>query len=101
MNPSQTIDFEFAPTGRPLTLAMQAIARIGHQLDEHRYRLEPLVRVNGRLVDALGEDADGATSYAWRVHLAPMKRCEWRQLRHTVLYPLVATGVAVRTQQAA
>ena len=98
MTPSKTIDLEFAPTGRPVSLAMKAITQISHQLNDDCYRLEPLVRVNGRLVDAMGADAPLATSYAWRVHLAPMNHSEWLRLRHTVLCPLDQTGVAVRTQ---
>ena len=97
MNPSQIIDLEFAPTGRPLSLAMKAITQIENQLTADRYRLEALVRVNGRLVDALGEDANLATSYAWRVHLAPMNKSEWQRIRHNILCPLDRTGVSVRT----
>ena len=97
MNPSKTIDLEFAPTGRPLSLAMKAITQLETQLTADRYRLEALVRVNGRLVDALGEEADSATSYAWRVHLAPMNTSEWQQIHHTILCPLDSSGVSVRT----
>ena len=101
MKPSHTIEFEFAPTGRPLTMAMSAVKRIERQLEDHRYRLEPLVRVDGRLVDALGPEAHNATSYTWRVYLAPLDRRAWNRLCHTVLGPLVDSDVAVRTQASA
>jgi hypothetical protein len=98
MSPSQTIEFEFAPTGHPLSMAMSAVKRIEHQLEDHRYRLVPLVRVDGRLVDALGPEAHNATSYTWRIYLAPLDPRTWRRLCHTVLGPLANANVAVRTR---
>ena len=100
MNPSQTIELEFAPTGRPLTLAMSAVGRIERQLDENTYRLEPLVRVNGRLVNALDSEAEQATSYTWRIHLGPLERRTWNQLCHTVFGPLQEQGLTVRSRRA-
>ena len=98
MNPSQTIELEFSPTGRPLSMAMNAVSRIERQLADHSYRLEPLVRVNGRLLDALGPEAHLATSYTWRIYLAPLELRDWRKLCYTVLGPLADQGVSVRTR---
>ena len=101
MNPSQTIDLEFATYGPPITLAMHAVSKIEKRLDPDTYRLEPLVRVNGRLVDALDTDTDHATSYAWRIHLGPLEQRTWRALNHDVLDPLRTQGFRVRTRRLA
>ena len=101
MNPSQTIDLEFSPHGRPITLAMRAVSKIEQRLAPHSYRLEPLVRVNGRLVNALDTDVDDATAYAWRIHLAPLEHRTWSALYHDVLDPLRTEGFKVRTRQLA
>ena len=95
MNP-QTIEFEFAPTGRPLSQAMHAVRHIERQLADHCYRLEPLVRVDGRLVDALGPEAENATSYTWRLYLDALEPRAWNRLCHTVLGPLEESEVRVR-----
>jgi hypothetical protein len=101
MNPSQTIELEFAPTGHPLTLAMSAVGRIERQLDDSTYRLEPLVRVNGRLISALDSDAEEATSYTWRIHLGPLERHAWNRLCHTVFAPLQEQGLTIRSRRIA
>jgi len=98
MDTQRSILIEFPPAGDVFEAAASAVANLDCHLGHTGYSIEPLVRVHGRLVEPFSEYASAATTYAYRIHLAPMPSWVLRRLRNRVLSPLEGRGAAVQEQ---
>ena len=91
-----TFEIEFPRTGPAFDAVMEAVRTMTDDLDETVFRLEPLVRAQGHLLEPWHDEAEAAEGYAYRIHLDPLASPRVDQIRHDLLAPLVAYGVAVR-----
>jgi len=96
MTTSRLIEIEFATHSEVVDAANKAISRLANHLELTQYRVEPLVRVDQRLVNPWDDDAGAAKAFAYRIHLGAIKHGDWSDIRSDFLQPLADQGVAVR-----
>ena len=96
MNLNRLIELEFSTNAEAVDAANRAVARLGDQLGDMGVRVEPLVRLDDKLVAPWGEDAERAKAYAYRIHVRPIERSEWRAIRARLITPLASQGVSIR-----
>ena len=96
MTLNRLIELEFSTNTSSVEAANRAVARLGDQLGDMGVRIEPLVRLDDKLVSPWGDDAVHAQSYAYRIHVRPIDRSEWRAIRARLIAPLATQGVAIR-----
>ena len=96
MTSNRMLELEFSTDSDAVEAANLAVARLGDQLGDMGVRVEPLVRLDDKLVAPWGEEAGRAEAYAYRIHVRPLDRSEWRAIRARLLAPLASQGVAIR-----
>ena len=96
MTSNRLLELEFSTNADAVDAANRAVARLGDQLGDMGVRVEPLIRLDDKLVAPWGDDADRAESYAYRIHVRPIDRSEWRAIRARLIAPLASQGVAIR-----
>jgi hypothetical protein len=96
MDAIPTFEIEFPCSGPAFDRVMKTVRLMTEDMDEDCFRLEPLVRAHGHLLEPWHADADAPDGYAYRVHLDPLAAPEVIQVRDELLLQLVAYGVAVR-----
>ena len=96
MTPQQTVELEFPTNGPRFVLAMDTVSRLDLHLGAERYRLEPLVRAHGRLLEPCSPFAESAGAYVYRIHLDSLPEMAWQRFRRLVLTPLAQEGVEIR-----
>jgi hypothetical protein len=101
MKVNRLIELEFSTNTSVVEAANRVVSRLGDQLGEMGLRVEPLIRLNNRLVAPWGEGADQAQAYAYRIHVRPIERSEWHAIRARLLTPLASQGVSFRESRIA
>ena len=96
MTLNRLIELEFSTNADTVDAANRAVAGLGDQLGDMGVRVEPLVRLDDKLVAPWGEDVERAEAYAYRIHVRPIERTEWRAIRARLITPLATQGVAIR-----
>jgi len=96
MDAIPTFEIEFPRAGPAFDVVMETVRVMTDDLDEDGFRLEPLVRAHGHLIEPWHDEAEAAEGYAYRIHLDPLASPRVDRIRHDLLAPLVAYGVAVR-----
>ena len=96
MTLNRLLELEFSTNADTVDAANRAVARLGDQLGDMGVRVEPLIRLDDKLVAPWGDDACRAESYAYRIHVRPIDRSEWRAIRARLIAPLASQGVAIR-----
>ena len=96
MPTQSTVEIEFAPCDTGLQAACQTMAELVEQLDVDCFHVVPLVRIHGCLVEPWSTLEDAPSSYAYRIHFAPMTAPDLDRIRASFLAPLAATGIVVR-----
>lgn len=101
MQVNRLIELEFSTNANTVEAANRAVSRLGDQLGDMGLRVEPLVRLDDKLVAPWGEGAERAQAYAYRLHVRPIAGTEWRAIRARLLMPLASQGVAIRESRLA
>jgi hypothetical protein len=101
MKVNRLIELEFSTNTSVVEAANRVVSRLGDQLGEMGLRVEPLIRLNNKLVAPWGEGAEQAQAYAYRIHVRPIERSEWRAIRARLLTPLASQGVSIRESRIA
>ena len=96
MDAIPTFEIEFPCSGPAFDIVMDAVRLMTDDMDEDGFRLEPLVRAHGHLLEPWHAEAEAAEGYAYRIHLDPLASPRADQIRDDLLAPLAAYGVAVR-----
>ena len=96
MTLNRLLELEFSTNADTVDAANRAVARLGDQLGDMGVRVEPLIRLDDKLVAPWGDDACRAESYAYRIHVRPIDRSEWHAIRARLIAPLASQGVAIR-----
>ena len=96
MQVNRLIELEFSTNTNSVEAANRVVSRLGDHLGEMGLRVEPLVRLDDKLVAPWGEGVERAEAYAYRIHVRPIARTEWRAIRTRLLMPLASQGVAIR-----
>jgi len=96
MTNAKTIEIEFPTQGPSHAETIRAMTRLEDHLEEETYRVEPLVRAHGRLVEAHSPYASDAGSFVLRIHLGSLAERTWEGLCARVLEPLRIMDVEVR-----
>ena len=96
MTTNRLIEIEFASNTHLVDAANRAISRLSNHLELDEYSVEPLVRVDQRLINPWAEGAESAKTYVYRIYLGAIQHGEWAGIRTDLLHPLAAFGVAVR-----
>ena len=90
------IEIEFATRIASVEAANRAISQLANHLELTEYRVEPLVRVDQRLVNPWEDDATHPQAFAYRIHLGEMPKVTWTELKNDFLRSLAQQGVAFR-----
>ena len=90
------IEIEFATRTASVEAANRAVSQLANHLELTEYRVEPLIRVDQRLVNPWDDEAAQPEAFAYRIHLGEMGKVNWVQLKNDFLRPLAQQGVAVR-----
>ncbi len=96
MDAIPTFEIEFPRTGPAFEVVMEAVRLMTDDMDGTGFRLEPLVRAHGHLLEPWHDEAEAADGYAYRIHFDPLAAPAVAQYRDDLLAPLVAYGVSVR-----
>lgn len=99
MTVNRLIELEFSTNISTVEAANRAVASLGDQLGDMGVRVEPLIRLDDKLVAPWGDEAVRAESYAYRIHVRPIERSEWRAICARLITPLATQGVAIREMQ--
>ena len=90
------IEIEFATLTATVEAANCAISKLANHLELTEYRVEPLVRVDQRLVNPWENESAQPQAFAYRIHLGEMGNVTWTELKNDFLRPLAQQGVAFR-----
>ncbi len=90
------IEIEFATRTASVEAANRAVSQLANHLELTEYRVEPLVRVDQRLVNPWEDETAQPEAFAYRIHLGEMGKMNWVQLKNDFLRPLAQQGVAFR-----
>ena len=101
MTVNRLIELEFSTNSTTVEVANRAVAHLEDQLGEMGLRVEPLVRLGDKLVAPWGDDAERAQAFAYRLHVRPIDRMEWRAICARWITPLAAQGVSIRERRLA
>ena len=96
MDAIPTFEIEFPLTGPAFDVAMDLVRTLTEDMEQSGFRLEPLVRAHGHLLEPWHAEASSAVGYAYRIHLDPLASPVSTQVFDELLAPLQAHGVAVR-----
>ncbi len=95
------IEIEFATRTDSVEAANRAVSQLANHLELTEYRVEPLVRVNHRLVNPWEDESAKPQAFAYRIHLGEIAKVNWAALKNDFLRPLAQQGVAFREVQLA
>ena len=95
------IEIEFATRIASVEAANRAVSQLANHLELTEYRVEPLVRVDQRLVNPWEDESAQPQAFAYRIHLGEMGKVTWAELKNDFLRPLAQQGVAFREVQLA
>ncbi len=101
MTVNRLIELEFSTNANAVEVANRAVAHLEDQLGDMGLRVEPLVRLDDKLVAPWGDDAGQAEAFAYRLHVRPIDRTEWRAIRARWITPLASQGVSIRERRIA
>lgn len=90
------IEIEFATLTATVEAANRAVSKLADHLELTEYRVEPLVRVDERLVNPWEDESAQPQAFAYRIHLGEMGKGTWTELKNDFLRPLAQQGVAFR-----
>ena len=96
MTVNRLIELEFSTNAMTVDVANRAVAHLEDQLGDMGLRVEPLIRLDDKLVAPWGDDANEAQAYAYRLHVRPIARTEWQAIRARWITPLASQGVSIR-----
>ncbi|MGB0639046.1 MAG: hypothetical protein ACPGTU_06935 [Myxococcota bacterium] len=99
MHSNRLIEIEFPPCGAVFEAANSVVSTLDVHLGDDGYRVEPLIRSGDKLIEPWGDEAECASTYAYRIHIRPLAAGEWRNLHLHVFEPLARQGVSVREHQ--
>ena len=101
MTVNRLIELEFSTNASTVEVANRAVARLEDQLGDMGLRVEPLVRLDDKLVAPWGDGVERAQAFAYRLHVRPIDGTEWRAIRARWITPLASQGVAIRERRLA
>jgi hypothetical protein len=93
---STTFEIEFPPNGPAFDRATNVIAQIQRVMGEDGFRLEPLVRFGGGLVEPWDATETAPTAYAYRIFVDPLAHAAVDEVRSLLFDPLAHRELQVR-----
>ncbi len=96
MDATPIFEIEFPRSGPAFEVVMETVRLMREDMDQTGFRLEPLVRAHGHLIEPWHDGAEAADGYAYRIHMDPLAAPAVEQLCVDLLAPLVAYGISIR-----